>query len=176
MTQSISVNRRGRLVQALAGATIAATLLAACQGGASTQGSAATAEADEAGGADEADAAAEPEEPAGAVGAALADPASTEDSISSIGVLTATVVPGWTRMRASTPLAGAGTSTTPLSISAVSRGSSLRTASPSCFSHSATVPSSIVRPSIGMVTWCGIVVPLLDGVAVDGVLPPSRSE
>ena len=75
-----------------------------------------------------------------------------EDSISAIGVLTATVVPSCTRIRDSTPATGAGTSTVPLSISTVSSGSSLRTVSPSCLSHSATVPSSIVSPSMGIVT------------------------
>jgi len=48
--------------------------------------------------------------------------------------------------------AGDGTSTVPLSISTVSSGSSLATVSPSAFSHSATVPSSMVRPSTGIVT------------------------
>ena len=69
-----------------------------------------------------------------------------------IRVRTGTVVPVWTTIRRSTPLAGAGTSTVPLSISTVSSGSSFRTASPSRLSHSATVPSSIVSPSTGMVT------------------------
>ena len=51
-----------------------------------------------------------------------------------------------------TPDTGDGTSWVPLSISTVSSGSSLATVSPSCLSHSATVPSSIVSPSTGIVT------------------------
>ena len=72
--------------------------------------------------------------------------------ISAINVLTGTVVPCWTTIRRRMPAAGDGTSTVPLSISTVSNGSSLATASPSALSHSATVPSSMVRPRTGIVT------------------------
>ena len=54
------------------------------------------------------------------------------------------------------PAAGAPTSTADLSVSTTNSGSSLATVSPSFFSHSVMVPSSIVRPSKGIVTWCGM--------------------
>jgi hypothetical protein len=77
---------------------------------------------------------------------------SSGSPISAITVLTGTVVPGWTTIRRTMPAAGEGTSIVPLSISTISSGSSRATVSPSFLSHSATVPSSMVRPSIGMVT------------------------
>jgi len=94
---------------------------------------------------------------AGAAGgdAVGADCASVSDRISAIGVRTGTVCPTATRIRPSRPLAGDGTSWIPLSISTVSSGSSFWIESPSCLSHAATVPSSIVRPSTGIVTGVG---------------------
>jgi hypothetical protein len=44
-----------------------------------------------------------------------------------------------------------------LSVSTINSGSSLATASPSRLSHSVIVPSSMVRPRVGMITSVGIV-------------------
>ena len=56
---------------------------------------------------------------------------------------TATVSPDFTAISASTPEAGAGTSTVTLSVSSSTRGSSAETVSPACLNHWPTVASTM---------------------------------
>ena len=53
----------------------------------------------------------------------------------------------------SVPAAGAGTSASTLSVEISTSGSSASTRSPTCFSHSSTVPSVTDSPIWGMVIW-----------------------
>src|SRR3984893_8193909 len=93
---------------------------------------------------------------AGAGGARASSPSS---AITAIGVLTATLsVPPGTRIFASVPSSTASTSIVALSVSISARTSPERTASPSFFSHFASLPCSIVGESAGMrmfvAIWC----------------------
>jgi hypothetical protein len=67
-------------------------------------------------------------------------------------VPTAAVSPSAMRISASTPLVGAGTSESTLSVDTSKRGSSARIGSPGCFSQRVIVPSVTVSPSWGIVT------------------------
>ena len=68
------------------------------------------------------------------------------------GVPTSTVSPSFTRISASVPAAGAGTSVSTLSVVISNSGSSRATASPARFSHLTIVPSAIDSPIWGMTT------------------------
>ena len=65
---------------------------------------------------------------------------------------------------ARTPLAGAGTSASTLSVEISKRGSSLSTVSPACLNHRVRVPSAIDSPICGIGT--SVREPLAAGVAV----------
>ena len=82
--------------------------------------------------------------PAGGGGAA-------PTSISPSGAPTWTVWSGSTRIRTSVPDAGAGTSASTLSVDTSTIGSSALTVSPTCLSHSSTVPSVTDSPIAGIV-------------------------
>ena len=69
-----------------------------------------------------------------------------------ISVPTLTVCPSGTAIRATTPASGEGTSLFTLSVMTSTRGSYLAMRSPSRFSQRATVPSTTLSPSLGMVT------------------------
>src|SRR5262249_42161067 len=91
-----------------------------------------------------------------AAAAALAAAAATGTAVASqappiwpISVPTRTVVPSGTRMLDRVPSAGEGISTLILSVWISTRGSSLRTLSPTALSHLATVPSATLSPSCG---------------------------
>ncbi len=65
---------------------------------------------------------------------------------------TGAVSPSLTRISASTPLTGAGTSESTLSVETSKSGSSAFTGSPGCFNQRVIVPSVTVSPSWGIVT------------------------
>jgi hypothetical protein len=67
-------------------------------------------------------------------------------------VPTSTVSPSWTRISASTPVAGAGTSVSTLSVEISSSPSSAAIGSPTCLSHFVIVPSETETPICGMTT------------------------
>src|SRR5581483_6111891 len=69
---------------------------------------------------------------------------------------TATVAPCGTLISASTPAAGAGTSSVTLSVSSSTRGSSTLTASPGFLNHWPTVASVTDSPSAGTMIWIAI--------------------
>src|SRR5438309_1884118 len=69
-----------------------------------------------------------------------------------MGVPTATVAPASARSRRSTPVAGAGTSTSTLSVVTSAMDSPSVTASPSTLRHSTMVPSVTDSPMAGRVT------------------------
>src|SRR5258707_1188320 len=74
-----------------------------------------------------------------------------------IGVLTATsLVPSGTRIFPSTPSSIASTSMVALSVSISAMTSPGFTGSPSCFSHLARLPFSIVGDKAGIKTWMGM--------------------
>ncbi len=75
------------------------------------------------------------------------------ESISPSACPTCTVSSGPTRISASTPAAGEGTSASTLSVDTSTIGSSTATVSPTCLSHSSTVPSVTDSPMAGMVIW-----------------------
>ena len=71
----------------------------------------------------------------------------------------------------STPAAGDGTSASTLSVETSTSGSSTATVSPTCLSHSSTVPSVTDSPMAGMVIWT-----LVPCVAIPtGTLPVRRA-
>jgi hypothetical protein len=82
-------------------------------------------------------------------GAAVA-PASSP--ISASLVPTGTVSPSWTRICATTPLPGLGTSVSTLSVEISSSGSSAWISSPSPLSHFVIVPSETETPICGITT------------------------
>jgi len=86
-------------------------------------------------------------------------------AIRAMTVPTSTVSPSWTRICATTPSAGLGTSVSTLSVEISSSGSSRPIASPTCLSHFVTVPSDTDTPIWGITT--SVCIP------VDTV-PPSR--
>ena len=64
------------------------------------------------------------------------------------------------------PEAGAGTSASTLSVETSTSGSSASTRSPTCLSHSRTVPSVTDSPIWGMVIWtvvARVAIPMLKG-------------
>ena len=67
-------------------------------------------------------------------------------------VPTSTVSPSWTRISATTPDAGDGTSVSTLSVEISSRLSSALICSPTCLSHFVIVPSETDTPIWGMTT------------------------
>src|SRR5205823_11374373 len=67
-------------------------------------------------------------------------------------VPTSTVCPSCTRISVSTPLPGAGTSVSTLSVEISSSGSSASTCSPCCLSHFVIVPSETETPICGITT------------------------
>ena len=67
-------------------------------------------------------------------------------------VPTSTVSPSWTRISATTPAPGLGTSVSTLSVEISSRVSSSSTVSPGCFSQRVTVPSETETPIWGITT------------------------
>ncbi len=67
-------------------------------------------------------------------------------------VPTSTVSPSWIRTSTRVPDSGEGISASTLSVEISRIGSSLSTASPTCFSHFDTVPSAIDSPIWGMGT------------------------
>ncbi len=81
--------------------------------------------------------------------AAPAAPSST----SAIGASLPIVSPSCTRILASVPSNGDGTSALTLSVTTSTSGSPTRTWSPTALSHLPMVPSSTPSPSWGMVTW-----------------------
>ncbi len=87
--------------------------------------------------------------PAGA--GAVSGAAPPFSSISPRGWPTCTVSSGSTRMRTRVPEAGDGTSASTLSVDTSTIGSSAATVSPTCLSHSSTVPSVTDSPIAGMV-------------------------
>jgi hypothetical protein len=92
-------------------------------------------------------------------GGARACTSSPSSAITAIGVLTATLsVPFGTKIFASVPSSIASTSMVALSVSISAMTSPERTASPSFFSHFASLPCSIVGESAGMrmfvAIWC----------------------
>ena len=87
--------------------------------------------------------------PAGAGGVSGA--AASLISISPRAWPTCTVSSGSTRMRVRVPEAGDGTSASTLSVDTSTIGSSAATVSPTCLSHSSTVPSVTDSPIAGMV-------------------------
>ena len=89
-------------------------------------------------------------------GGGITGRASPASPISAIGVATETVPPSATRIRSSTPDAGASTSTVALSVITSKRGSPFLTGLPSGLIHRTTVPSSCVSPSRGNTTSVGI--------------------
>jgi hypothetical protein len=72
-------------------------------------------------------------------------------SISPNGAPTWTVASASTRIFTSVPVAGEGTSASTLSVDTSTRGSSAVTVSPTCLSHSSTVPSVTDSPMAGIV-------------------------
>src|SRR5215470_1485944 len=98
----------------------------------------------------------------GAAGAAtapalIAEASSPSDRITAIGVLTATsAVPSGTRILPSVPSSTASTSIVALSVSISAMTSPDFTLSPSCLTHLARLPFSIVGDRAGMSTWIGI--------------------
>ena len=94
---------------------------------------------------------------AGAAAAIAAVPAPPESR--PISVPTSTVVPSGTTIASSTPSAGDGISTLILSVWISTSGSSLRTRSPTCFSHFETVPSATLSPSCGTTIEMGMWIP-----------------
>src|SRR5271165_6709613 len=75
-----------------------------------------------------------------------------EESISASGAQTLTVAPSSATILTITPAAGAGTSTSTLSVVTSTRGSPLFTLSPTCLRQLVTVPSATDSPSSGRVT------------------------
>ena len=67
-------------------------------------------------------------------------------------VPTSTVSPSWTRISATTPSPGLGTSVSTLSVEISSSGSSREMASPACLSQRVTVPSDTDTPIWGITT------------------------
>ena len=65
---------------------------------------------------------------------------------------TSTVSPSWTRIFATTPSPGLGTSVSTLSVEISSSDSSRAIGSPSCLSHFVIVPSETDTPICGMTT------------------------
>ncbi len=82
-------------------------------------------------------------------GSATAEPAG---AITASTVPTSTVSPSATRICATTPSPGLGTSVSTLSVEISSSGSSRAIASPSCLSHFVTVPSETETPIWGITT------------------------
>ena len=80
-------------------------------------------------------------------------------------VPTSTVSPSWTRISATTPSPGLGTSVSTLSVEISRSGSSRPIASPTCLSHLVTVPSETDTPIWGITT--SVCVPV-------DTIPPSR--
>src|SRR5262249_26048807 len=94
---------------------------------------------------------------AGAAGALAGDGAAAcavapAPPITATTVFTCTVVPSFTLISRSTPLAGAGISASTLSVEISNSGSSRCTLSPGFFSHLLMVPSKIDSPICGMTT------------------------
>src|SRR5438128_1451654 len=79
-------------------------------------------------------------------------------------VPTGTVSPAGTRMRATMPVMGDGSSLLILSVSTSASISPSATRSPSCLCQAVTVPSSMVRPHLGRITFSliGLAQSLLD--------------
>jgi hypothetical protein len=73
-------------------------------------------------------------------------------STTAISVPTLTVCPSGTAISVTTPDSGEGTSLLTLSVITSTRGSYFSTRSPWRFSQRATVPSTTLSPSLGMVT------------------------
>src|SRR5829696_5421693 len=90
--------------------------------------------------------------PASASVGAAADAAPLAGAISASSAPTSIVSPAWAWILTSVPLAGAGTSASTLSVDTSTIVSSAETASPSCFTHSSTVPSDTDSPICGRVT------------------------
>src|SRR6187551_3177693 len=86
---------------------------------------------------------------AGSAGAAGAAPAAP---ITASTVPTSTVSPSWTRISATTPSPGLGTSVSTLSVEISSSGSSSATLSPTCLSQRVIVPSETETPIWGITT------------------------
>ena len=86
----------------------------------------------------------------GASGAAAG--AAPSGAITASTVPTSTVSPSWTRICATTPSAGLGTSVSTLSVEISSSGSSRPMCSPSDLSHFVIVPSETDTPIWGMTT------------------------
>ena len=63
-----------------------------------------------------------------------------------------TVAPSWTRISASVPSNGEGTSALTLSVMTSTMGSYFVTWSPTCLSQRPIVPSATLSPSCGIVT------------------------
>ena len=84
-----------------------------------------------------------------AAGSATAEPAG---AITASSVPTSTVSPSATRISATTPSPGLGTSVSTLSVEISSSGSSWAIASPGCFSHFVIVPSETETPICGITT------------------------
>ena len=84
-----------------------------------------------------------------AAGAEVAAPA---PPILATTVLTSTVAPSSTMISARTPLAGAGTSASTLSVEISKSGSSLSTVSPACLNQRVRVPSAMDSPICGIGT------------------------
>ena len=93
-------------------------------------------------------------------GSGTSPPSPSEDAATSVpsGAITAsfvptsTVAPSWTRISASTPDAGDGTSVSTLSVEISSRLSSASMCSPTCLSHFVIVPSETETPIWGITT------------------------
>ena len=80
-------------------------------------------------------------------------PGHGSSSTSAMATSLATVSPSATRILVSVPSNGDGTSALTLSVTTSTRGSPMRTWSPTALSHFPMVPSSTPSPSWGMVTW-----------------------
>src|SRR5207249_831728 len=92
--------------------------------------------------------------------AALAEPS----PMTATTVLICTVWPSFTRISCRTPAAGEGISVSILSVEISNRGSSLSTRSPFFLSHFVRVPSKILSPIWGMMTFVSAIVFPLIGV------------
>ena len=87
--------------------------------------------------------------PASGAAAPVPAPPSTSAMTASLGM----VSPSETRIFVSVPSKGEGTSALTLSVTTSTRGSPMRTWSPTALSHLPMVPCSTPSPSCGMVTW-----------------------
>ena len=88
----------------------------------------------------------------GGVSAAPERRVAPSGAITASTVPTSTVSPSWTRILATTPSPGLGTSVSTLSVEISSSGSSRPIGSPSCLSHFVIVPSETDTPIWGMTT------------------------